>query len=265
MATQIERLRHRVDAMSLWWVVAFNAAALGVWMADFRFPDPLPVDRILLGGVFLGSAFYLWRRFFGPPTALCAVARRRLAEMELLFHESQDAAKQLPGLAADVTRLESLVQQVRQIEARIEQTEIVLLKDEYDGDAAAAEVARLEAAVKDAGEGSRTNLEGALAEARKHAGNVAHIKATREELSAAFERIYQLVKRIHSQVAGIGLDQGGSEFTSSVNDLASTIAEYEKEQDALAKAAVMADEEIAAAKREQDERLHRMPTSGEKH
>lgn len=235
--------------MPLWAVLAADAAIVGLWLVDFRIPDPFRYsDEIILGAVGVGTAVYVWRRFFGPPGAISAAARRRVAEIEILFEECRRAAASLPGAAGEVERLSSLLEKVRVIEERLEQTETVLLSPEYDLSRAAAEVDRLRAQRDSASGATRENLEGAVLEAQKHVENVKAIYGTRDELSAAFERIYQLVRRIHSQIVGAGLAHGqGSALSTSVDELASTLAEYEREQAVMARAEKIAEKEIAEA------------------
>ena len=137
------------------------------------------------------------------------------------------------------------------IEGRLEQTEIVLSSPQYDLRDATAEVDRLAAAVAAASEPhTRANLDGALSEAMKHAENIRGIGRTRDELSSAFERIYQLVRRIHSQIVGLGLAQGTErDLSVSIDELEKTLAEYEREQVQLADAEKIVDREIAEAER----------------
>ena len=72
------------------------------------------------------------------------------------------------------------------------------------------------------------------------------LAGSRDELSAAFERIYQLVRRIHSHIVGVGLAQGTDrDVATSVDELAKTLGEYEKEQAALERAERIAEAEIA--------------------
>ncbi|HVO29891.1 MAG TPA: hypothetical protein VMV18_04110, partial [bacterium] len=132
MASVFRSVRRRLDAMPLWGVIAIDAVVLGLWLIDFRIPDEIPVDKVLLGGVFLASGVYAWRRYFGPPGALSAAARRKVAEIELLFDECRKASETIPGAAGEVARLAELLGKVQSIEQRLEQTETVLLSPQYD-------------------------------------------------------------------------------------------------------------------------------------
>src|SRR4051812_11810172 len=106
--------------MPLWQIAAINGAILVAWMLDFRVPDEIPIDKVIIGGLFLATGFYLWRRFFGPPGALAASLRRRIAEMETLYSESRSAAAQIPDsgdVAIEVGRLGDLLLKVRALSA----------------------------------------------------------------------------------------------------------------------------------------------------
>lgn len=252
MASVFTRIRRRLDAMPLWMVAAIDAAVVAVFLFDVRIPDPFKfTDELIIGSVALGTGIYLWRRFFGPPGAMSAAARSKVAEIEMLFDESRRAAQAIPGAGGEVTRMGTLLAKVKIIEERLEQTEIVLSSPQYDLASAKAEVDRLAAAGAAASEPhTRANLDGALAEAMKHMENIRSIERTRDELSSAFERVYQLVRRIHSQIVALGLSQGTErDLALSVDELANTLAEYEREQKALAEAEKIADREIAEAER----------------
>lgn len=258
MASVFSRIRRRLDATPLWAIGAVNAGVVAVFLFDVRIPDPFKfMDEIILGSVALGTAIYVWRRFFGPPGVISADARRKVAEIETLFEESRKAAETVPGAGGEVVRLGSLLEKVRVIEQRLEQAEIVLSSPQYDVRGASQEIDRLAAAVAAAPAGhTRTNLEGALSEAKKHIANIAGIEGTRDELSSAFERIYQLVRRIHSQIVGLGLAQGTErDLSVSIDELAKTLAEYEYEQEEQKRAEAIVDREIAEAEAKERARL----------
>lgn len=243
--------------MPLWAIALGNLTVLGVWMIDIRTLDPLPyVDEVVIGAMLAGTSLYLWNRYFGPPTPIAADSRRRLAEVEGLYQDTKRAAGSLPAAASEIARLGALLEKVRAIEARIEQTEIVLASPQYSTTAAAAEIARLESEVAKAPAAARENLEGALAEAKKHAGNIAHIRATGASLSAAFERIYQIIRRIHSQVLAFGLAQGGeTELAGSVDELQKALEEQERERQAAVSAESLLEKELEEARRKQRQGL----------
>ncbi len=237
--------------MPLWAIALGNAAVLALWMVDIRSLDPLPwIDEIVIGAMLGSTTIYLWNRFFGPPTAASADSRRRLAEVESLYEDT----KRVPAAAAEISRLGALLEKVRAIQARIEQAEVVLATPQYSTEAAATEIARLEAGIAKASAAAKENLEGALAEAKKHAENVARIRVTRDALVAAFERIYQIVRRIHSQVLALGLSQGGdTELSGSVDDLARALEEQEKDRAATASAEQLLEKELEEARRKQQQ------------
>lgn len=255
MKSALSAIRRRLDAMPLWGVLVADAALLALWFADLRALDPLPyVDEIFVGAVVAGTSVYLWRRLFGPPSRLAAETRSRLSEIETLFAETRGAAGAITGadgVSREIARMQSLLDQVRAIQVRIENTELVLQTPQYSEGTAAAEVTRLEASLAAAPPAARANLEGALVEARKHVENIARIRATRDELTAAFERIFQLARRIHSQVLGIGLAQGSeSELAGSVDELAKTLGEYETERRRIAESEQQVERELEEARRQ---------------
>ncbi len=256
MKGTLSRIRKRLDAWPVWGVVLLNAGVLALWTVDLRAIDPLPfLDEIFVGGVMAGSAYYLWNRLFGPPTALAAESRRRLAEVETLFGECEAAARGSEIAGAEVARMSGLLDRVRAIEQRIEQAELVLGTPQYSVGAAEAEVARLERAHAEASDAARPHLAGALEEARRHRENIGRIRATRDELGAAFERIFQLVRRIHSQILGLGLTDGASaELASSVSELGATLDAYERDRKAAEEAAALVDRELEQARARSTER-----------
>jgi hypothetical protein len=265
MKAVLSSIRRRLDAMPVWAVLGINALILGLWMIDFQVPDEIPIDKILIGVMFAGTSVYLWRRYFGAPSALAAESRRRLAEIETLFEESKKASASLAGaggVQVEVERLGALLTRVRQIQKRIEQTELVLQSREYDEVAAKGEVTRLETAVAGASDATKANFSAALMEAQAHLANIQRIKSTRDELGAAFERFFQIFRRIHSQIIGMGLAQGTEgELTSSVDELAKALDEYERENVAMAHAEDLVDKELAEAKRAEEERLEKLRAS----
>ena len=250
MRKALASIRRRLDAVPLWAVGLLNLGVVAAWFVDFRFIDPLPfLDEIAITGVLAASALYTWRRAFGPPTALAAEKRRRLAEVELLYEEIRKAAG-AAGVGSDVERLAELLEGIRKVEARIEQAELVLATPQYSVPAAAAEVARLKAEAGSAVGAAKADLEAALTEAERHADNIARVRGTRDELSAAFERVFQIVRRIHSQVIGLGLSQGTrDDVASSVDELAKTIDEYERDRRSLEDAERLVDQELEADRR----------------
>ncbi len=254
MKNALAAIRRRLDSMPLWGVLAADTALLAFWFADLRALDPLPwIDEIFIGTVVAGTSVYLWRRFFGPPSRLAAETRGRLSEIETLFAETRGAAEAIQGadgVSREIARMASLLEQVRAIQVRIENIELVLQTPQYSEGTAASEVARLEASLAAASPAARANLEGALSEARKHVENIARIRATRDELIAAFERIFQLARRIHSQVLGIGLAQGSeADLAGSVDELAKTLGEYETERRRIAESEEIVERELAEARR----------------
>ena len=111
MASVFSRIRRRLDAMPLWMVAAIDAAVVAVFLFDVRIPDPFKfTDEIVLGGAALATGIYLWKRFFGPPGALSATARRRVAEIEMLFEESREVAKAIPGAGGEIERMGTLLE-----------------------------------------------------------------------------------------------------------------------------------------------------------
>ena len=261
MKGALASIRRRLDTFPLWGIALLDLGILAFWLADFRIPEPIMgVDEVLISGVLLASGIYTWRRMFGPPSALAAEKRRRLAEVEVLHGEIKNAAG-TAGVAADVSRLDGLLDGIRTVEARIEQAELVLATPQYSKEAALAEVARLRSEVEKAGDSSRANLAAALMEAERHVENIDAVRATRDELSSAFERIYQIVRRIHSQVIGIGLSQGTrDDLATSVDELARTIDEYEKERFQQERAERIVDAELEEERKRQAEKLKK-PTS----
>lgn len=249
-------IRRRLDAVPLWAVGLLDLGVLALWLVDFRVPDPIMgVDELLIGGVLIASGVYTWKRLFGPPSSLAAEKRRRLAEVELLHGEIAKSAG-VAGVAGDVARLDGLLDGIKKVEARIEQAEIVLATPQYSKAAAAAEVARLKSEVEKASDGSRANLAAALMEAERHLENIDRVLLTRDELSSAFERIYQIVRRIHSQVIALGIAQGSrDDLASSVDELARTIDEYEKDRVQQERAEKMVDIEVEEERRRQAEKL----------
>ena len=261
MKGALASIRRRLDSFPLWGVALLDLGLLAFWLVDFRVPDPIfGLDEILIGGVLAATGVYTWRRMFGPPSSLAAEKRRRLAEVETLHGEIKNAAG-TAGVAADVSRLDGLLEGIRKVEARIEQAELVLATPQYSKEAALAEVTRLKAEVEKAGDSARSNLAAALMEAERHVENIDAVRATRDELSSAFERIYQIVRRIHSQVIGLGLSQGSrNDLSVSVDDLARTIDEYEKERVQQERAERIVDQELEEERKRQAEKLKK-PTS----
>ena len=257
------KVRRRLDAMPMWQIVALNVGVFAVWMLDFRIPDEIPIDKIVIGGMFLGTGFYLWRRFFGPPSALSASLRRRISEMEALYSESRTAAAQISDsgeVAMEIGRLGDLLAKVRVLSARVEQAEVVLQDARYSEDSAAKEVERLQKAVDAADAKTKPDLLAAFEEARAHQANVGKIRGTRDQLAAAFERFYQLFRRIHSQVLGLRLSQGNAaDLVGSIDELAKALAELEAEGQrkaaADAEADAIVDRELAAAKDAEEAKL----------
>ena len=247
MTKALASIRRRLDAVPLWAVGLLNLGILAVWMADWRLPDPLPgIDEVLVTGILVASAVYTWRRLFGPPSSLAAEARRRLAEVEILHDEIVKAAA-AAGVAGEVSRIKALLEGIRKIEGRIEQAEIVLASPQYARAAAEAEVRRLDAEVARATDGAKANLAAAHMEAQRHLENIDQVRATRDELSAAFERTFQIIRRIHSQVIGIGLSRGSKDdLSSSVDELAKTIDDMEKERLQQERAEKQVDAELEA-------------------
>lgn len=254
-------VRRRLDAFPLWAIGLLDLGVLAFWLADFRVPDPIPaLDELLVGGILLGSAVYTWNRIFGPPTSLAAEKRRRLAEVEVLHEETKRAAG-AAGAVADVSRLEPLIDGIRRIEARIEQAELVLATPQYSLTDAEAEVVRLKGEVEKASVAARANLAAALMEAERHVQNIAAVRSTRDELASAFERIYQIVRRIHSQVIGLGIRQGSREdLASSVEELARTIDEYERERARQERAEAMVEAELEQDRRKAEQALKKPTT-----
>lgn len=250
MKQALSSIRRRLDTIPLWAVALLDIGVLAFWLGDLRVPDPVPaVDELVVGGILIASAVYTWRRMFGAPSALAAEKRRRLAEVEVLHDETVKAAA-AAGVSGEVSRIRSLLEGIRRIEARIEQTEVVLATPQYSKSAAEAEVTRLQAEVERAEGGAKANLAAALMEAQQHVQNIDRVRATRDELSAAFERSFQIVRRIHSQVIGIGLAQGSkSDLTSSVDELARTVDEWETERARQERAERMVEEELEADRR----------------
>lgn len=249
MKSVISRIRRRLDTIPLWAVALGWVGVMGLWMIDIRSLDPLPfLDEIFFTVVTGATALYVWNRMFGPPTATSAESRRRLAEVESLYED----AKRVPAAASEMVRLGTLLEKVRAIQGRIEQAEIVLASPQYSTASAAAEIARLEAELARASDAAKANLEGALAEARKHAENVARIHGTRDTLKAAFERTYQIIRRIHSQVLALGLAQGGeTELSGTVDELARALEEQEKDRVASVDAEALLERELEEARRKQ--------------
>jgi hypothetical protein len=256
MKAALSSIRRRLDAVPLWAVGLLDLGILALWLVDFRLPDPiLGLDEIVIGGVLLATGVYTWKRVFGPPSSLAAEKRRRLAEVEILHDEIRKSAG-VAGVAGDVARLGGLIDGIKKVEARIEQAELVLALPQYSKEAAASEVTRLKSEVEKASDVSRGNLAAALMEAERHVENIDHVRMTRDELSSAFERIYQIVRRIHSQVIGLGIAQGSrDDLASSVDELARTVDEYEKDRIQQERAEKMVDVEVEEERRRQAEKL----------
>lgn len=256
MKDALASIRRRLDSFPLWGVGLINLGVLAVFLADYRLPDPLPgIDEVLITGLLIASGIYTWKRLFGPPSALAAEKRRRLAEVEILHAEIKQSAG-VAGVAADVARLGELLDGIKKVEARIEQAELVLSTPQYSKEAAESEVTRLKAEVEKASDTSRANLAAALMEAERHLENINGVRKTRDELSSAFERIYQITRRIHSQVIGLGIAQGSrDDLASSVDELAATIDEYEKDRVSMERAERLVDAELEEEQRRQAEKL----------
>lgn len=250
MKGALSSIRRRLDTFPLWGVVLLNVGLVAVWVGNLRIPDPIPVvDELILGGIVAASAVYTWRRIFGPPSALAAEKRRRLAEVGILHDEIVKAAE-TAGVSGEVSRIRALLDGIKKIQARIEQIEVVLASPQYSRPSAEAEVARLQAEVDRTVGAAKANLAAALMEAQEHVQNIDRVRSTRDELSAAFERTFQIVRRIHSQVIGIGLAQGTkSDLTSSVDELARTVYEWEAERKEQERAERMVEEELEADRR----------------
>ena len=263
MKGALASIRRRLDSFPLWGVGLVNLGVLAFWLADFRLPDPLPgIDEVLVTGVLVASGVYTWKRMFGPPSSLAAEKRRRLAEVEILHDEIKKSAG-VAGVAGDVARLGELLAGIQKVEARIEQAELVLATPQYAKEAAEAEVARLKVEVGKASDTARANLAAALMEAERHVENIDGVRKTRDELSSAFERIYQITRRIHSQVIGLGIAQGSrDDLASSVDELAATIDEYEKDRASLEKAEKLVDAELEEERRKQAEKLKQKKPTG---
>jgi len=256
MKGALASIRRRLDSFPLWGVGLINLGVLAFWLADFRVPDPLPgIDEVLIGGIVIASSIYTWRRLFGPPSSLAAEKRRRLAEVEILHDEIKKSAG-VAGVAGDVARLGELLDGIRKVELRIEQAELVLATPQYSKEAAEAEVARLTGEVERSSDTAKANLAAALMEAERHVENIVAVRKTRDELSSAFERIYQITRRIHSQVIGLGIAQGSrDDLASSVDELAATIDEYEKDRISMERAEKMVDAELEEERRKQAAKL----------
>lgn len=256
MKGALARIRRRLDAIPLWAVGLLDLGILAVWLADFRVPDPLPaLDELLIGGVLLATGIYTWRRLYGPPSSLAAEKRRRLAEVEILHGEIRSSAG-AAGIAGDVARLDDLLDGIKKVEERIEQAELVLATPQYSVMAAKADIARLQSELEKATDASRANLGAALMEAERHLENIERVRATRDELASAFERIFQIVRRIHSQVIGQGIAQDSrDDLASSVEELARTIDEYEKDRAQQERAEKMVDIELEQDLRRRADKL----------